>query len=116
MNLIEQLGGYDKAKEWVNPSIEAISQEVLKSELLEYRRQHNIYEVGDLITHPAYDWKILKVHDPIPSENTLFAFTNDHVKHHWGHGIVFEKNGVVMVTYNYCRHATDAEIAAGKRS
>ena len=51
MNLIEQLGGYERAK------IIQGSREMgglpydldLEDALLQYRRQHNIFEVGDLV-------------------------------------------------------------------
>ena len=117
MSLIEQLGGYEKAKvEFNNTSFDQCGYKFsLQMALLEYRRQHNVFEIDDLITHPSYDWKILKVHDPIKSENLLFAKTNDHVKHHWGHGLVFDDKYVVAVSYSECRHATDSEIKAGKR-
>lgn len=116
MNLIEQLGGYEKAKLCLDtPTARECVKNELSSALLEYRRANNIFEVGDLVTHPTYDWKILKVHDPIPSEGILFAKTNDHVKHHWGHGLVFDDIGVVCVSYNECRHVTNDEIKAGKR-
>lgn len=112
MNLIEQLGGYEKAKEWVNPSIEAISQEVLKSELLEYRRQHNILEVGDKVVSKhknlhlfddvvldiAYFRDDLKERDDLKGLGSYVRFTN---------GNDFKLDAL--------RHATDAEIAAGRR-
>ncbi len=95
MNLIEQLGGYEAAKaegeEWG-------FDDFLNNQLLEYRRQHNIFEVGDLVvkTHPKNTilWPVLGVY----------------------------KNGGVWLDYKgFCwkpprvRHATDAEIKAGKR-
>ncbi|UNT61069.1 hypothetical protein [Acinetobacter towneri] len=79
MNLIEQLGGYGKAKEivfdplhpqmthvsndgrhWVNEEfshIPEIQEQIptmirikdIRKALLEYRRQHNIFEVGDKV-------------------------------------------------------------------
>lgn len=99
MNIIEQLGGYDKAKEWVNPSIEAISQEVLKSELLEYRRQHNIFEVGD---------KAVFVDDFMHDELMIVAWTRK--------GEVWMDEGAKRCTdLSMIRHATNAEIKAGKR-
>ena len=46
MNLIEQLGGYEAAKaegeKWG-------FDDFLNNQLLEYRRQHNIFEVGDKV-------------------------------------------------------------------
>ena len=95
MNLIEQLGGYEAAKaegeKWG-------FDDFLNNQLLEYRRQHNIFEVGDLVvkTHPKNTilWPVLGVY----------------------------KNGGVWLDYKgFCwkpprvRHATDAEIKAGKR-
>ena len=95
MNLIEQLGGYEAAKaegeEWG-------FDDFLNNQLLEYRRQHNIFEVGDLVvkTHPKNTilWPVLGVY----------------------------KNGGVWLDYKgFCwkppsvRHATDKEIKAGKR-
>ena len=60
MDLIEQLGGYEKAKAFLNATSFTIdelimmqrsglrSQHVEKA-LLEYRRQHNIFEIGDKV-------------------------------------------------------------------
>ena len=101
MNLIEQLGGYEKAKEELKIRISkgfVYSVIELEEALLEYRRQHNIFEVGDLVvkTHPKNTilWPVLGVY----------------------------KNGGVWLDYKgFCwkpprvRHATDAEIKAGKR-
>lgn len=95
MNLIEQLGGYEAAKaegeKWG-------FDDFLNNQLLEYRRQHNIFEVGDwaVKTHPKNTilWPVLGVY----------------------------KNGGVWLDYKgFCwkpprvRHANDAEIKAGKR-
>lgn len=48
MNLIDQLGGYEAAKaqgeEWG-------FDDFLNAQLLEYRRQHNIFEVGDKVIY-----------------------------------------------------------------
>ena len=55
MNLIEQLGGYEKAK----VILQAVGHEH-DAMLLEYRRQHNIYEIGDKIVSTldgSEDWK-----------------------------------------------------------
>lgn len=51
MNLIEQLGGYEMAKN-IQGSIEMRGlpvDEHLDKHLLEYRRANNIFEVGDLV-------------------------------------------------------------------
>ena len=106
MDLIEQLGGYEKAKRELELKEQdsvlqcciAVTAEMIRDALLEYRRQHNIFEVGDwaVKTHPKNTilWPVLGVY----------------------------KNGGVWLDYKgFCwkpprvRHATDAEIEAGKR-
>ena len=95
MNLIEQLGGYEAAKaegeKWG-------FDDFLNNQLLEYRRQHNIYEVGD---------KVIKTHP----KNTIL----------WPVLGVYKNGGVWLDYKGFCwkppsvRHATDEEIKAGKR-
>lgn len=115
MNLIEQLGGYERAKNIVSQNIEDFEEAVdevgiyhpssgwivhedLVKELLEYRRQHNIFEVGDLITHPVF-WGLFQVKETM--------------KHH--------VLGVTSTGYEsklameLIRHAEPEEIKAGKR-
>jgi hypothetical protein len=83
VNLIERLGGYDAAKaegeEWG-------FDEFLNEKLLEYRRQHNIFEVGDAMIIPSRG-------------NGIFYFN-----------ALFSDSDIAEA-----RHATDAEIEAGKR-
>ena len=98
MNLIEQLGGYEKAK------IIQGSREMgglpadldLEDALLEYRRQHNIFEVGDWV-YPVAKGSSFGARQ-ITEKGEIFIYS-DHLilnMHHW-------------------RHATDEEIKAGKR-
>ena len=106
MDLIEQLGGHERAKRELELKEQksvlqcciAVTAEMIRDALLEYRRQHNIFEVGDwaVKTHPKNTilWPVLGVY----------------------------KNGGVWLDYKgFCwkpprvRHATDAEIEAGKR-
>lgn len=55
MNLIEQLGGYERAKRELelkeqNSVLQcciAVTAEMIRDALLEYRREHKMYEVGD---------------------------------------------------------------------
>ena len=66
MNLIEQLGGYERAKEKMDNIVRTLDNcellgggdareglyerlESIDKALLEYRRQHNIFEVGDKV-------------------------------------------------------------------
>ncbi|WP_168416512.1 hypothetical protein [Acinetobacter indicus] len=54
MNLIEQLGGYEAAKIRLNGSDKSLSYyQELNAELLEHRRQHNIFEEGDWVVIPS---------------------------------------------------------------
>ncbi len=98
MNLIEQLGGYECAKaEYSDPMYEDGELYTIKAtgtrffkhnlaeELLEYRRQHNIFEVGDYVCF-----------------KTL------------GDGYVHKYTKYHEFKYDL-KHATDAEIEAGHR-
>lgn len=105
MNLIEQLGGYEKAKKWLDENNADVKWGDLgdyRRELLEYRRQHNIFEVGDLVTYKAHFkgmWregfgKITEIDEDLEVVN------------------IDENVGVAI---SEIEHANDAEIKAGKR-
>jgi len=98
VNLIEQLGGYEaaKAKFRDNGSLHA---ERLKTALLEYRRQHNIFEVGDkAVGSKLFDDRIFEFQYYLPELSMA----------------VISKDGAA-IGLNQLRHATDAEIKVGKR-
>lgn len=96
MNLIEQMGGYEATKEkyqalsdsdmiTIGP-VEFSAKDYFEDELLEYRRQHNIFEYGDRFVIDG-----------------LF-------------GVFYANDGnIPYLDYNKIRHATPAEIKAGKR-
>ena len=101
MNLIERLGGYEAAKaegeKWG-------FDDFLNNQLLEYRRQHNIFEVGDKVVFT----------DILNSCVVTFESTEtDPMQIVWltypdgTAGYVFHLNKI--------KHATDEEIKAGKR-
>lgn len=109
MNLIERLGGYERAKAFLNAASYTMDELIMmqrsgvrpqhvEKALLEYRRQHNIFEVGD---------KVIKTHP----KNTIL----------WPVLGVYKNGGVWLDYKGFCwkppsvRHATDAEIKAGKR-
>ena len=100
MNLIEQLGGYEAAKNQAKDKSIGFLVDI-NNELLEYRRQHNIYEIGDKIVSTldgSEDWKnaiceILAFHKKM-AITTGFSCAIHH--------------------YDY-RHATPEEIKAGRR-
>ena len=82
MNLIEQLGGYEKAK----VILQAVGHEH-DAMLLEYRRQQNIFEIGD-----------------------LYVFTEKYSKQSVIHKVDSLNSGKGCI-----RHATPEEIKAGRR-
>ena len=107
MNLIERLGGYEKTKdhrdylidfgnEFNRPNKYEVNK--INNALIEYRRQHNIFEVGDKV---------------VSKENNEFVYTVITVDGGLGRlkNILFDH---VYQLHNF-RHATDEEIKAGKR-
>ena len=102
-NLIEQLGGYGAAKKFINGECsDGFDVQSLRDALLEYRRQHNIYEIGDSI-----------VTNDDASDGKVYAVEKNHFNEHFK---IRSKDG-----FRYCRlwridrHATDKEIAQGYR-
>jgi hypothetical protein len=101
MNLIEQLGGYEKAKvelEILKNSgnfVKPIADD-LESNLLEYRRANNIFEDGD---------KVLFSGSPLIHEVRKLVEDSDDI-YILGWGWTYLK---------YIKHATDEEIAVGYR-
>lgn len=98
MNLIEQLGGYAQAK-----SLRALpvttydcgvrfSREELERAMLEYRRQHNIFEIEDKV--------VVKAEPFWPEDYLIQTVGQEHIGKWY---------------MSAWRHATDAEIKAGKR-
>lgn len=106
MNLIEQLGGYEKAKEWVNKNsadLDWASLGEYRKDLLEYRREHGIFENGD--------WVI----------NTKTKAVGDFVKYinlEKGHKHCLVDIGLcdlALFCVKNLKHATPEEIEAGRR-
>ena len=101
MNLIEKLGGYEKAMAFAakitdkqrNNSVFMDAFNALSDELLEYRRGRDLVIGGDYVV--------------IEDENhidygKIYQIKDDDIGSHW----------IKLVAM---RHATDAEIAAGKK-
>ncbi len=139
MNLIEKLGGYEKAKEivfdplhpqmthvsndgrhWVNEEfshIPEIQEQIptmvrikdIRKALLEYRRQHNIFEVGDKVIIESY--RNTYITCGRPSQYSIGDLMLIHIMD----GNVIEDDDYNFIDYRDVRHATDAEIKAGKR-
>ena len=105
MNLIEQLGGYERAKhefEMIKEMKPIYPGEIETNDrlLLEYRRQHNIFEPDDYIIHDG--------------ELKVFAMWSSAVEGCAYIGYAYAENGE-MAHKDEFRHATDAEIKAGRR-
>lgn len=100
MNLIEQLGGYEYLNGFYKRAVaHGFTLTEIKEELLKYRRQHNIFERNDYVVN-----KDIKYSD----ELNIVSASND--KALWFFGKIY--GGFVKSQF---RHATDAEIKAGKR-
>ena len=111
MNLIERLGGYEKAKDGLHRlKLEkkdlltcgdfVVVESEIDAALIEYRRQHNIFETDDYIIHDG--------------ELKVFAMWSSAVEGCAYIGYAYAENGE-MAHKDEFRHATDAEIKAGKR-
>ena len=98
MNLIEQLGGYERAKDGLHRlKLEkkdlltcgdlVVVESEIDAALIEYRRQHNIFEIGD-----------------------LYVFTEKYSKQSVIHKVDSLNSGKGCI-----RHATPEEIKAGRR-
>ena len=111
MNLIEQLGGYERAKDGLHRlKLEkkdlltcgdlVVVESEIDAALLEYRRQQNIFEPDDYIIHDG--------------ELKVFAMWSSAVEGCAYIGYAYAENGE-MAHKDEFRHATDEEIKAGKR-
>jgi len=101
VNLIEQLGGYEYLNGFYKRAVaHGFTLTEIKEELLKYRRQHNIFEPDDYIIHDG--------------ELKVFAMWSSAVEGCAYIGYAYAENGE-MAHKDEFRHATDAEIKAGKR-
>lgn len=93
MNLIEQLGGYEYLNGFYKRAVaHGFTLTEIKEELLKYRRQYNIFEVGDKV--------VVKAHPFWPEDYVIHTVEQEHIGKWY---------------MSAWRHATDAEIKAGKR-
>lgn len=104
MNLIEQLGGYEHINEFYKRAVaRGFTLTGIKKELLKYRRQHNIFEVGDKVKAKDHQFgfdELFRIDD---------FFANDD-----GVNLAVLDDGDCY-PISFLEHATDAEIKAGKR-
>ena len=100
MNLIEKLGGYEKAKRELELKEQdsvlqcciAVTAEMIRDALLEYRRQHTIFEVGDKV--------VVKAHPFWPEDYVIHTVEQEHIGKWY---------------MSAWRHAEPEELEAGKR-
>ena len=104
MNLIEKLGGYEKAKQKYSERPFDLAWADIGQALLEYRRQHNIFEIDDYVVneHPDTIEAVFQVENLTPKLKKPKTLRCGR----WGN---------YPVGCNSVRHATDAEIKAGRR-
>lgn len=121
MSLIEQLGGYEKAKWWEYHLIQAEKKGVhhtggnsallftlkkLQSELLKYRHQHNIFEVGDWFVSDT----VLKPFKIVERDGDYLKLRSKE------HTIEFSGNAeTIIAIFRNPRHATIEEIESGRK-
>ena len=108
VNLIEQLGGYEKAsrelglkeKNSVLQCCIAVTAEMIREALLKHRREHNIFEVGDCVVKT--DPKIKHAHVRVVISTSPSG------------GAVLDYQGFPY-KFPCVRHATEEEIKVGRR-
>ncbi len=114
MNLIERLGGYERAKDGLHRlKLEkkdlltcgdlVVVESEIDAALIEYRRQHNIFEVGDKVKAKDHQFgfdELFRIDD---------FFANDD-----GVNLAVLDDGDCY-PISFLEHATDEEIKAGKR-
>ena len=109
MNLIEQLGGYEAVKQAAvnyKNSGDRVTAAGLELQCLEYRRQHNIFEVGDWFVSDA----ILKPYKIIEKNGDYLKLWCKETT------AEFSSNAETLSQiFKNAKHATDAEIKAGRR-
>ena len=93
MNLIEQLGGYEYLNGFYKRAVaHGFTLTEIKDALLQYRRQHNIFEVGDKV--------VVKAHPFWPEDYVIHTVEQEHIGKWY---------------MSAWRHAEPEELEAGKR-
>ena len=109
MDLIKQLGGYEKAKSYVvdaNACGAFDDENKIKSALLEHRRANNIFEVGDKVIRLDVDNIFIYTVQKVTLDLiTVVRKKKPNAVQTWG----------MWLGNNELRHTTDEEIAAGHR-
>ena len=117
MNLIVQLGGYERAKDGLHRlKLEkkdlltcgdlVVVESEIDAALIEYRRQHNIFEVGDAVIR-KWNGRLYYLIVDIDNDGQEFLIHHDK-------GAKFKDCRIFDNICNF-KHATDEESKAGKR-
>ena len=108
MNLIERLGGYENAKERGKREnvLDDHDFNYIQKALLQHRRQHNIFEVGDAVIR-KWNGRLYYLIVDIDNDGQEFLIHHDK-------GAKFKDCRIFDNICNF-KHATDEEIKAGKR-
>lgn len=106
--VISDFGGYEKCKDILSqPNIDLIMDtQGLREHMLEYRRQHNIFEVGDKVVL-AQSYSLDTVHEIKRIENLTPHINGSETTY-------FLENSLGCWLFQI-KHATNEEIKAGKR-
>ena len=120
MGLLKQFGSYEKTKEWLKwaESVDwhgysVDDLDLLRIQLLQYRRENNIFEVGDKVVLLKWDKNsrlltIKRVYEHKLYNGDEYSYsTFVYYVYEWSHDRAFSKRDF--------RHATPEEIEAGKR-
>lgn len=106
--VISDFGGYEKCKDILSqPNIDFImNAQGLREHMLEYRRQHNIFEVGDIAVNSRGDEsRLLKIwRVDMCAHNSKMSIADYDAESLGG-----------WSRFHALRHATDAEIKAGRK-
>lgn len=103
MSLIEKYGSYEQAvKTLWQEQEEGYPGDDIARELLEYRRQHNIFEVGD---------KAVYLSNIAPEHDDIYELSKIGKMHHLLKIGAMDYNA----KFNHIRHATDEEIKNNQR-
>ena len=114
MNLIERLAGYGECERLsAVPAASSFrirgiefTREELERAMLEYRRQHNIFEVGDAVIR-KWNGRLYYLIVDIDNDGQEFLIHHDK-------GAKFKDCRIFDNICNF-KHATDEEIKAGRR-
>ena len=124
MNIIEQLGGYEKAKQAlcnaqgsgnIDPVIHVDGQQILTDcicdAMLQYRKDHNIFEIGDRVVSAfdnvrLFENSVLEIAEFREDINSVEAVEGNYVRLTNGCDCKLE----------LLRHASDKEIKQGYRN